>query len=557
MIDRVMRMDGNIAVSERTLRIGSSFMLASFTAIYSLTDIGYLYLSLPAGALFTFFMAYYWLGKIDLRRQIVSFATDGSKSLVLVLTALSLFAYLYRAEASLSAFYPDEGNWPAITAFYSVLFVVLAGNYYALWHAIAKRYAARVVAFFRRLDRYERGIIVAYVILMAVVQLVVLARTNAFVFPQSGDTIAEDVIFQTDTAELLFPVDGFSTPNASENDFRQLLFGVVGFPLAMAATPLAVASRSLIGAFGGEASFETVYGYWISVFQAGLFALCAILIARMLATEIDARYAKLFGLVFLASFSTVMFAMTVEQYALSALTLLLFVYAFARRSSGKAEFAAAGTTLTSSFAMLPFALFHGRASWRERAYAAARLLFLTFCAIVFFGQLYELMSVFNQLFSYSRFAYGESISAIDKLAYFRDFVPSQFVSPLTYVRNGAVFPDRIGVLQLAVGAIVLASALFSMRKLRSSRLAAIAGYWMLVSFALLGVIGWGVVENSYVLYTSCFAWAYLIGFALSYDDLFRSRRIAGTALLVFLIVALASFNAWHIADIVERLGSFR
>ncbi|WP_256758986.1 hypothetical protein [Cohnella sp. WQ 127256] len=541
---------------KQSQRIIMASLLSSFTAIYSLTDISYLFLSLPSGVLIIFGISYYALGKLDWEAYKEQFLRFRHFKLVLVLTALSLFAYCSRIKSTLHGFLPNSTNTYVVVGLLLLLIMILTINYFMLWYVLVSKYLRKLISFGKKLDLFDRSLIYGYIILFAIVNLIVLLRTSAFIFPMSDGSIAGDVIFNTDTAELLYPIDGFTTPNSSENDFRQLLFGIIGFPLSMICTPLAYVIQLFVESSGAPIPFETIYGYLISIGQAGMFAISAILIKKMLSKEMNLSFARLFAVVYLVSFSTFIFTMTIEQYALSTFTLVIFVYLFVRRADGRSALVVAGSTLTSSFAMLPLVVFDKKADWRSYLVKAFKMMFATFCVIVFFGQLYELLSAVHQLFAYSQYAYGESITQWDKLLYYVQFIPSLFIAPDSLIVDGIISSGEASGFQYVLGITIFLLSCLSLSKLKRSRLALISVYWVFISLLLIGIIGWGVVEQSFVLYTSYFAWAFLISLALIFNDLFKNRQQFGKVVLSLIILILVVSNSLMITDYVMKVGSF-
>ena len=105
--------------------------------------------------------------------------------------------------------------------------------------------------------------------------------------------------------------------------------------------------------------------------------------------------------------------------------------------------------------------------------------------------------------------------------------------------------------------IILIIVLISVSLFRHSKLAVVSVYWVLISFFILVVIGWGSVENGMVLYSSYFMWAYLIPIALIYSRVFKEKVFIGNLVLIFTIIALLIHNSIEIINYVYNLHSYR
>lgn len=541
-------------------RIVLAGILASLTGLYSLVISGkYGVMPIPIGVGFVLVSLLFLLRKFDLAGEIADFAAFKYKKTVYVCTILSIVSFMHQFSTTMDTVFLRTGNRTLIAvAIVSALAIVSAG-FFVLWYALLNRYMERFVAWIAGFGLTERRGVIVYVVLFAVVNFVVLLRTSAFIYPvdSHGDYVV-DVVFTTDSAKLLDGRDVFSSPNTDENDFRQLLFGITAFPLSMVSLPLAYAMHGALSALHSAVPFETIYGYFISIGQALLFAISALLIRRLLMREMSEGFANLFALLYVVSFSTILYTMTIEQYAVSLIALLAFVYCYATRRSSAVPFIVAGTTLTTSFLMLPLVLFERKGDWRTYVLKMVRIVVATLFALIFFGQLYELLEGSDQLrHLVTKFATGEGVTIADKLVQYYQFLPSMFVAPDTAMTDGMLRLGEAGTAYGYASAGIALCTLAGFVYAKRSRLAAAAAYWVVISFVLLGIVGWGTVERSLVLYVSYFGWAFLALIAIVYAKAFERHPIVGKLLLAAVVLAVFSFNVHHIAQYVSDLGSFR
>ncbi|WP_256758985.1 hypothetical protein [Cohnella sp. WQ 127256] len=542
-------------------RIMITAMLASFTAVYSLVVSGkYGILPIPIGVGLVLIVIFQLLKKFDIIKELKDFPQYKYRKTIYTCTILSVISFMKQFQTTLETAFDKTGNTFLIAAAVVIVFVIVTVNFFTLWYLLMKRYLEKIMLSVMELSRTEKSMIYGYVAIFAIVSMLVLLKTSAFIYPVDPDgNYLVDVIFSTDSAKLLDGRDVFSSPNTSENDFRQLLFGIVAFPLAMIFVPISYFIHTILNSLQVPIPFEIIYGYLISVAQALLFAISAILIKRLLHKEMNETYANLFALLYLTSFSTLLFTMTIEQYAVSLLTLLVFVYFYVNQRSGTLSYIVAGTTLTSSFAMLPLVVFESRnGTWKTYLMKTVHIVLLTVFALVFFGQLYELMEGTDQVTHLlTKFSSSESLTMWDKIVQYYQFLPSMFIAPATFIVQDVLRLGEANWLYNALSAMIVLVVLSNLLYVKKSRLTLASMYWVLISFLLLGVVGWGTVEKSLILYSSYFGWAFLVLFALGYARLFAKHIFAGKSVLISLVLVVFLFNAYHIVQYIYSLGSFR
>ena len=551
-------------------RLMLALILSSFTALYSIetfTDTEVI--ARRVGVILTFIISFFLLGRYDLRRELDNYKnfTSTKKRLILVASFLCTLTLVRNTILMLTATQYTIGElFQNINLLLLLVLVFIIGfiNFFILWYLFIKLCGRRVLMFFKSFSPFEKRILYLYVFVFAIINLIIVSKTNAFVYPLLDGKIVYDAILSLDTSFLTGGWDGidvFSSPSSMENDIRHILFGIISLPLAMIAMPLSYA----IGLLSVSGDFQfvtwnytsvTLYGYLISVGQAFLFALSGILINKMLRREISEQLSKLFVMLYLVSYSTLLFTMAVEQYAVVTFTLILFVYCFVKNVDSKNTFILSSLTLASSFAMLPFAVLgkkiNLKAIFKNLVYIAT----VTLVACIYFGQLAELARTFNTLKFLSQFADADSLSYTNKFLQFIEFIPNIFVAPEVYFIEGWVRTAIQGNGYKIAGIILLIFTLYSIIVNRHKRIVLISSYWVFISFILLVVIGWGSVQRSMFLYTPYFGWAFLLLIALGYAKLF-GNRVLGKLLLTVIFISVAFYNAMEFASYVANLGPFR
>lgn len=545
-----------------------SSMLAGFTSIYSIAPNSSVY-SIIIGVLLIFFLSFYLLGRVELAEKLSEYKTTKKYKKILILLAtflstLTTVKYTFFIWKRIQDEPLPNGQTlllliPDIVLVIVALIIIILSSFtfFLLWYLLIKQYLDRVILFFKRLGVFEKGVVYSFMLLFSFINMIILINTNAFVFPLHNGEIIYDVIFTTDTAALVYEIDVFSSPGADQNDIRHLLFGIIGIPLAMICQPITYLVKGITIILGMNISVFTLYGYFLSVTQAFLFSMSGLLLYKMLSNVIVKQFAKLFFIGYLLSYSTLLFTITVEQYALATFTILLFVYQYMQKADSKFSYIIASLSITTSFAMLPFVLLENNRNLKKIVKTSIYLVTVVLLLLIFFGQLNEVLRASSTITHLSKFSHDESITFLGKLDQFLGFVPAMFVAP-----NVVMTTDRITLGSLSdpvrmLSLFILSITLLSMIINRHLKLTIISAYWVFISFLILVIIGWGSVEHSMVLYSSYFTWAYLILLALIFNKLFNRRILLGSFILIVMILLLFTYNSMEFVTYILRLSSLR
>ena len=551
-------------------RVILALIFSSFTAVYSIesfTDTEVV--ARRVGVILTFIISFYLLKKYDLRKQLENYKQFTSMQKILISMASllctlplvrNMILFITANQFTIEEFIQNRNFILMIVLVFIIGFI----NFFIIWYVVIKLCGRRVLLFFKSFNTFEKGVLYLYVVTFAIINFIIVRSTNAFVYPLLDGKIVYDAVLSLDTSFLTGGMDGidvFSSPSSYENDIRHILFGIISLPLAMICMPLSYAMGLLL--VSGDFHFVTwnytsvtLYGYMISIGQAFLFALSGILIYKMLRHELSDQLSKLFVMFYLVAYSTLLFTMAVEQYAVVTFTLILFVYVFVKNLDSKNTYIISSLTLTSSFAMLPFAVLDRKidfkAIFKNLMYIAA----VTLVACIYFGQLAELIRTVSTLRMLSQFADVDSLSYTDKFIQFIEFIPNIFIAPDVVFLEGWVRVANQGNGYKIAGIVLLLFTIYSMLANKQTKLALISSYWVMISFILLVIIGWGSVQRSMFLYTPYFGWAFLILIALGFTKLFGDR-IVGKLILAVIIISVAFYNALEFASYVTNVGPFR
>ena len=400
------------------------------------------------------------------------------------------------------------------------------------------------------------------------VLLAVSCQSSIFTYPMPSEPQPQGSDFpmgiSVSDSALLINGDTFCNNTSSANDIRQPLFGLVCAPFAALAHLLSMAAWYTLFP---NANYKLLYGIALAFWQIGAFAVVGILLKRILNEIVDSSFAWASVALYSVSYSTVLFSLTVEQYAISLLALVVFVYySLTVRDNETDEqqtvtqplfdvlsFCALGTLLTS---VLPVFFFLGTTarSWGRIVYNFAHLILVWAILAFYTGKMGLLLNLGQRVQNLSGYADIDSsqLGPESKLLQFFHFVYATIFPAKTYYENGVVLqvlPDAIPGFILVGAGIILLLSVIGFLGAWSKRFAQLAFLWVAFSSILMGALGWGCRENGMVLYASYFAWAYIPLVCLAvYWLTGRNWKQTGTVLVsltslaVAVVVALALYE---------------
>jgi hypothetical protein len=417
----------------------------------------------------------------------------------------------------------------------------------------------KIVSFFKDIvdtsDRPERSYFIAVSIIALIAVAVIYTQTNCFYAPQSnGKIVSGDVVFTTDTGS-------FSQSNTYisvvHNGYKRPLYGVFSMPFAVIAFALS------------KVFLFVPQGYYIifGVIQIELATLSIILISRMLSLAGLTKY--LFFVLVSLTYAVLLFSLNLEQYILSVffLIVLLYIFVFQKENLDYALIAAAGTILTSGI-LFPLLVF---ASEKQNDAAIRRLTKFActfFVLITLFSSLwlfldpnamYEHFVHISQTSGYGA-GVGEKVSLPDKLLQYFNFVSLCFVKPATVIGISSLetIVNKGLSYQLApvtslnlLGVILLAVAILGFAQNWRDTFARICGFWVLFSFFVLCLVGWGTAENGLILYSLYFGWAYFCLVFLAIEKALQKLPVVKYAVYTAAIITLAAINLPGIWDVIQ------
>ena len=312
-----------------------------------------------------------------------------------------------------------------------------------------------------------------------------------------------DAIYSSDSTELFRP-SAYLWPAHAENDIRQPLFALFSAPFM--GIPYLIGSLISV----------PVKAILMDCVQVLMLLFANLMIAKSMRLGSGGRICFM-GLSF-CMYSNLLFTVMMEQYIVVYFWLASAVYMFCSGEEyDELPLLAAGGTLLAGFALLPFFppkgfTFSkpGLKAWLIRVgklMAVFLFLMAVFCK---FDLFYNLVSLSRFMMTFT----GKNITFTDRLYQFSEFVRGCFLAPhagvdFTTKKHVAWFLNpALGI--HPTGAVILGLALLSALIHRRKKACLLSGAWVVLSFLVLAVVGWGTKENGLILYALYFGWAYLV-----------------------------------------------
>ena len=222
-------------------------------------------------------------------------------------------------------------------------------------------------------------------------------------------------------------------------------------------------------------------------------------------------------------FPTIFFALNIEQYVFGLFWLILLIYYFVEKNkSNPILFSAATGSLITNGILLPFIIF--KKNFKKFIKDGIKYLFVFIFIIVLFGKAYNTLFDILNYSNFTRFM-GIKVSFIDRLLQYISFISSCFIAPKGYVDlnyGSPVHPSyqlmsvtSVNILGIVLLVLMIISFILNYKK----KIAKISFGWLIFSFIVLVLVGWGTVENGLIIYGIYFSWAYFILIGLLFNQL--------------------------------------
>ncbi|MBR0464282.1 MAG: hypothetical protein IJJ23_07845 [Clostridia bacterium] len=369
----------------------------------------------------------------------------------------------------------------------------------------------------------------------------IFSKTNAFY----GTQYYYDTIYTSDSMSLV-KGNAYLSLRHQENDLRQPLFAIFSAPFS--------GFPYLFGKLVGKS--EAIQAISLNCTQIILLFVSQLILAKTISLSPQKRIC--FVTLSSATYTYMLFTLMMEQYVVAYFWLILCIHQIILNDKPDriALWGASGTLLTSSiliFKMPSCKLKEDRKRWIRELFNYG---FEFVLLIALFCRADVLLSAISRITSLSRFG-GGGVSIFQRQLQYIEFVHNIFCAPKADVNLtdfGHISWQLLSVKALnLVGVIILLLAIFSGIVNRENKSSRIAGNWIVFSYLILSLLGWGTKENGLILYSLYFGWAFYV---LLFQLFEKIEKKLSTCFIVPLVsltgfIILVSINAPAIIEMVN------
>lgn len=418
----------------------------------------------------------------------------------------------------------------------ALLAVPMAFGYFLWFCGFVRKLALR---FWRESDFTERLFLLGAWCLFSILIVMTYLCTQAFYGADvNGWRYNFDLIYSSDSGYLV-QQDVFRNVGAEQNDLRQPLFGLFAMPFCQVAYLL---SRVLFFVPNGYVTIS-------QLMQLLLFLVAVALLSRMM--NLQGAEKSLFLALMCVSYPVLIFALTAEQYlfAVSYLILLLYLQRDPVEQS-TAYIAATGSLLTTG---IWFPLVTWDRDFKRFVKKTLLLCGAFFGVMILSGRLTTFLDIPSYIEGYGYYA-GGNVPLFSKLMQFVNFAGACLMAPVsgvdftTYRHVSWQMLPVIGwsVVGIVVILLSLGGILLSVR----DRFTKICAVWLAFSFLLLGLVGWGTIDNGLMLYSLYFGWAFISMIFRFVSRVFSRVRPVKLAVLMALVLGVGIYNVYALRAVL-------
>ena len=400
-----------------------------------------------------------------------------------------------------------------------------------------------MAGFLRRLwresDFTERLFLLGAGILFSMMIVFAYLCTQAFYGAHvGGHWYNFDLIYSSDSGYLVNQ-DVFRNVGAEQNDLRQPLYGLFAMPFAQIAWLLSWLLPFL------SRPYITLW----QIMQMGLYLIAVILVSRMMGLRGAEK--ALFLTLLSVCYPTLIFALSVEQYLVAVFYLILLIYLRKESPGGSLCFIGATGCLLTSGILFPLVTWDR--DLRKFVKKTALLCLAFFAVTILSGRLTTFLDMPGYIARYGYYAGGD-VDPVRKLMQYVNFAGACLAAPysgLDFETLGHASWQLSPVIHWSrIGLLVISLAVCGVIVSRKDSFSRICAAWMGFSLLLLGIVGWGAIDNGLMLYTLYFGWAFAAMVFRFLDWAFRRVRPLKLAVLLALILLLVLRNATALREVL-------
>ena len=352
---------------------------------------------------------------------------------------------------------------------------------------------------FSSIDFKKWELIVYAVVFLIICVLITVSFLSSRAF--TGMNNQPDIIYTSDSTSLV-KFNAYILLDHPENDIRQPLFGVFSAPL--------MGIPCLIGNLIPGIPMAVVLGY------AQLFLLIFTTFVLSTQLKLNPVQRTCFFVLVSASYQFLLFSIMLEQYITAYFWLVMTICFFNKEKTVNTLSVAAGGTLLTSGVLVPFVFLPKKFNFDGFISLLKKLLGFGVdfvLVMVMMGRTHIILKSIDNLVLCSVYT-GESVGLFKRILQYFNFIGSCFIAPAAEVQT---YEDNLSSWQMSevvsvnlLGVIVLLISLVSFFITRKDKISKFALGWMLYSFVILVLVGWGTSENGLILYALYFGWAFFV-----------------------------------------------
>lgn len=345
--------------------------------------------------------------------------------------------------------------------------------------------------------RTEKCVICMIALGMMAFVLWTFCNTTAFFGGDFGYHFIYDIIYTSDSGSIV-KENCYLVLNHMQNDLRQPLFSVFAAPFT--GVPY------LLSLFCWNIPYASAL--FIAIAQVMVLLLSYFILAKLISCDYRCRIT--FLIIISSTYMTILFSVMMEQYIIALFWLILFVYVTVndKQQQMLVLIGASGTMLTSA-AMAVW--LKSKESYKHRFYEIIKAGISGLVLIIFFGRLDVILTCVSQLSELSGFT-GKELTFGDKVLQYFSFLKNCFLAPDAGIRYGEYITWQLEtVSQISlIGITIFLLMLVSSWIYKNDKLVNICFYWLLFSFLIIVIVGWGTAENGTILYSLYFGWSFVV-----------------------------------------------
>ena len=381
---------------------------------------------------------------------------------------------------------------------------------------------------YQQIDKIDKIFLVVIGIITFAVSSILYNSTYIYTGNGVDETVDSDIIYTTDSATLIRE-DVYTNLSAFENDIRQPLFGLFSLPFSIPARAISEVLSFIPNSY--YIIFETI--------QVILLGISVIMIGKLIG--ISGKNKIPFYIFVFSTFGYIIFSFAYEQYIISLFYLITAIYVgvFNKLEVNYYYIGATGTLLTSG---IIFPLITKTENTKKDFLNIFKCCIAFLFTFIISAKILIVPGLVNKYITFKEFT-GQNVLFINRLKQFTNFVKSIFIAPAaSVINNEAYWLDPVKTISI-IGVAILVICLISFIMNRKNKFAKISFLWIIFSFIILCVIGWGTQENGLILYSLYFGWAYISLIYMFVNKIIKNDKIkTGIILLICIVFCLVNIS---------------